>query len=423
MTGPTLASVVLMLLTSGVCEGLMGPDALEPDRADYLLVEESAGLVFTTQNTPMVVGMDALFNGVIYADAEAQTHDEGLSKEKVEAIERLLTEKMAAERIPGLSVAVVHRGRLVWAAGYGLADLENSVPATASTVYRTASIGKALTATAVMQLVEAGDLDLDVPIQRYCPTFPEKRWPITTRNLLGHTSGIRHYGGPNEEAELFNTVRYENVEGPLEIFADDPLLFEPGTEHQYSTFGYDVVGCVLEGAAGQSFMGYMTERVFVPAGMSDTRDDDPRALIPRRADGYLLVDGNLRNSRPVDMSSKLPAGGYVTTAVDLAKFAVAVMDHELISAESLEEMMTPVQLRGGEVVANGLGWGVFPGETWLGSREAFHGGVTPQVSGTLYLLPDRRTAVSILMNLESVSGRTSLAAEIARVVLGEEENG
>lgn len=350
-------------------------------------------------------------------EAQTRAYGGGMSEEKVEAIERLLTEKMSEDRIPGLSVAVAHGGRVVWAAGYGFADLENFVPATATTVYRTASIGKALTATAVMQLVEAGELDLDVPIQRYCPVFPEKRWPITTRNLLGHTSGIRHYGGPNEEAELFNTVHYDDVEGPLEIFAADTLLFEPGTAHLYSTFGYDVLGCVLEGAAGLPFMRYMEDRVFSPAGMADTRDDDPRAVIPRRAEGYLLADGELRNSRAVDMSSKLPAGGYVTTAVDLARFAVAMMDHELVSRETVDQMMTPVRLRDGEVVPYGLGWGLFPGETWLDSREAFHGGVTPQVSGMLYLLPDRDTAVALLMNLEGVSGRTSLAAEIAGIVL------
>ncbi len=167
-------------------------------------------------------------------------------------------------------------------------------------------------------------------------------------------------------------------------------------------------------------MRYMEERVFAPAGMTDTRDDDPRALVPRRAEGYILVDGELHNSRAVDMSSKLPAGGYVTTAVDLARFAMAVMKHELVSPETLDQMMTPVRLRDGEVVPYGLGWGLFPGEEWLGSREAFHGGVTPQVGGMLYLLPDRETAVALLMNLESVSGRTALAAEIAGIVLGED---
>lgn len=351
------------------------------------------------------------------AASEGQVSRETLSDGMVASIERLLTEKMSSERIPGLSIAIAIDGDIAWKAAYGFADLENYVPTTPLTVYRTASIGKPMTATAVMQLVESGDLDLDAPIQRYCPAFPRKRWPITTRHLLGHTSGIRHYGGANEEAELFNTVHYESVEGPLEIFAGDSLRFEPGTAYRYSTFGYDVLGCVIEGASGTRYLDYMEAHVFGPAGMEDTRDDDPTAVIPRRAEGYRLVDGELQNARMVDMSSKLPAGGFVTTVVDLARFAVAVMEHRLVTEATLEEMMTPVRLRGGEVVPYGLGWGLFPGEEWQGYREAFHGGVTPQVSGMLYLLPEADLAVAMLMNLEGVSGRTGLAAEISAVVL------
>lgn len=343
----------------------------------------------------------------------------GIASETLESVERLLMEKMAKDRIPGLSIAIVVDGELVRSNGYGMADLENFVPATAATAYRTASIGKSITATAVMQLVERGRLDLDAPVQRYCPAFPEKRWPVTTRHLLGHTSGIRHYGGPRNEEEIFNTVHYDNVVDALDIFKDDPLLFEPGTAQLYSTFGYSVLGCVVEGASGEGFLAYMRDNVFEPAGMTSTRDDDPSALIPRRAEGYrLTADGALANSRAVDMSSKMPAGGYITTVEDLARFAAAVMNHELITGETLQLMLTPVRLTNGERMPYGLGWGLFPGETWYGEREAFHGGATPQVSGILYLLPDARFAVAILTNLEAVPERTALAAEIAKVVLG-----
>jgi CubicO group peptidase (beta-lactamase class C family) len=335
-----------------------------------------------------------------------------------ETVESLLMEKMSEDRIPGLSVALVVDGVLTWSRGFGTADVENFVPATATTAYRTASIGKALTATAVLQLAESQRLDLDAPVQEYCPAFPRKRWTVTTRHLLTHTSGIRHYGGANEEAELFNTVHYDDVVDALQIFKDDPLLFEPGTAYLYSTFGYVTLGCVIEGASGQDYLTYMQQHVFAPAGMNHTRDDDPAALVPRRAAGYLLdADGRLRNSRWVDMSSKLPAGGFITTAPDLARFAAALMEHRLLRAETVEEMITPARLRDGRQVAYGLGWGLFPGETWYGEREAFHGGVTPQVSGMLYLLPDRRFAIAILMNLESVGQRTQLAANIAKIVL------
>lgn len=217
------------------------------------------------------------------AHAETSPSPE-LARITIESVERLLNEKMAKDQIPGLSIAIVVDGKLVWSNGYGLADLENFVPATARTVYRTASIGKPMTATAVMRLVERGRLDIDVPVQVYCPAFPEKRWPVTTRHLLGHTSGIRHYGGPRNEEELFNTVHYGSIVDALDIFKSDPLLFKPGTARLYSTFGYNVLGCVVEGASGTDFLSYMRESVFEPAGMASTRDDDP-AGVPESASG------------------------------------------------------------------------------------------------------------------------------------------
>jgi CubicO group peptidase (beta-lactamase class C family) len=342
-----------------------------------------------------------------------------LPEDRAGAIEKLVSGKMSAAGIPGLSIAVVVEGELAWSRGYGLADLENFVPATPHTAYRTASIGKPMTATAILQLVEEGRLDLDVPVQRYCPTFPRKRWPITTRNLLQHTSGIRHYGGPRNDEEIFNTRHYDSVVEALQIFQDDPLDFEPGTRHHYSTFGYDVLGGVIEGVTGRSYLDYMREHIFAAAGMQDTRDDDPSAIIPHRAAGYLRTpEGTLHNSRKVDMSSKLPAGGFITTVEDLARFAIAVMAHRLVSEVTLERMRTPTVLPGGEVISYGLGWAVFaPGDLWYGEREMFHGGGTPGVSGMLYLLPERGFAVAILTNLEDVPGRLELVAEISRLVL------
>lgn len=334
-------------------------------------------------------------------------------------VEKLLLEKMEAEGIPGLSVALVIDGKLAWANGYGSADLENSVPATAATAYRTASIGKALTATAVMQLVEKSKIDLDRPIQAYCPTFPAKRWPITTRHLLSHTSGIRHYGGHRNEEELFNTVHYTSVVSALKIFQNDPLQFEPGTAFRYTTFGYNVLGCVAEGASGEAFLDYMRSQVFEPARMLDTRDDDPAAIIPRRAAGYRRgADGKLRNSRAVDMSSKMPAGGFITTAVDLASFAAAIFDNRLLQPDTFRQMTSLNVLRDETITTYGLGWGLSdPDDLWYGEQEVLHGGGTPLVSGILYLLPNRRFAVVLLANLESVSGRTELAAQIAKCVL------
>lgn len=350
----------------------------------------------------------------VVPDAHCQT----LPRAKVDQIEELITRKMSEDRIPGLSISVVVDGKLVWSAGFGMADLENFVPAKPSTAYRSASIGKTITATAVMQLVERGKIDLEAPIQKYCPAFPEKRWTITTRTLLNHTSGIRHYGGPNNEQELLSSVHYDDVVTPLNVFKNDSLLFEPGSEYSYSTYGYDVLGCIVQGASRMRFMDYLRENIFAPTGMSSTRVDDPYSIIPNRAAGYQSEkEGGLRNAPFVDMSNKVPAGGYITTAEDLARFAIAFMDHSLVSDSTERLMLTPQTTSDGRTIPYGLGWGLFPGEDWYGEKEAFHGGVTPGVSGVLYLLPDRNFAVVMLMNLQGVPGRTGLSADIAKTVL------
>src|SRR6201991_2136977 len=125
-----------------------------------------------------------------------------LPADRLEKIEKAITATMSQQNIPGLSVAVVTDQKLRWSNGYGLADLENYVPAKAATVYRLGSISKTITAMAVMQLVEQGKLNLDAPIQAACPAFPQKQWPVTARQLLGHLAGVRHY---KSDAEFDST--------------------------------------------------------------------------------------------------------------------------------------------------------------------------------------------------------------------------
>jgi len=153
---------------------------------------------------------------------------EGLPEPKAGAIERILSSWMSKHGIPGLSAAVAVDGRILWSSAYGMADVENFVPAKVETAYRSASIGKPMTATAAMRLVETGKLDLDAPVQRYCPAFPVKAWPLTTRDLLRHMGGVRHYGGPHDQAEQLSTRHYRSVSESLEPFRDDPCSSSRG---------------------------------------------------------------------------------------------------------------------------------------------------------------------------------------------------
>jgi CubicO group peptidase (beta-lactamase class C family) len=324
---------------------------------------------------------------------------------------------MAAQHVPGMSVALVIDGRPAWSRGFGLADVENTVPATAATAYRSASIGKTMTATAAMRLVEAGKLDLEADIRRYCPAFPAKPWTIMVRHLLSHQSGIRHYGGARDREEQASTVHYANVVDAMAPFKDDPLLFQPGTRYSYSTYGYDVLGCVLQGAAGASFLDVMRTQVWKPAGVTATRDDDPAALIERRAAGYVLADGALRNAQHVDMSNRMPAGGYITTVDDLARFEAAVLDGRLVKPATLKQMLAPSTLADGTRVPYGLGWGIEL-EPWHGDTWTFHGGSSPGASGMVALMPAHHFGVAILANLEDLPARNDLVETITRIALG-----
>jgi CubicO group peptidase (beta-lactamase class C family) len=342
-----------------------------------------------------------------------------LSPARVDSIDRLVKRFMVAQRVPGLSMAIVLDGRLAWSKGYGFADLENRVAASDSTMFRCASMGKTMTATAAMQLVEAGRLDTTADMRTYCAAFPSKRWVITPLQLLEHTSGIRHYGGPHDDDEQYSTIHYASVSAALAPFKDDTLAFQPGTRWLYSTYGYDVLGCVIEGASGMPLLDYMRSHVWQPAGMMLTRDDDPRAIVPRRASGYAMAGGRVQRARMADMSNRMAAGCYLTTVDDLAKFIVAVLDHRLVSAATFQRMIAPTRVPEGEQPSYGMGWGVET-EPWHDDWYVFHGGSSPGVSGALTVMPRHRFAVVFITNLEDIPGqaRGDLAEDVTRLVLG-----
>jgi CubicO group peptidase (beta-lactamase class C family) len=324
---------------------------------------------------------------------------------------------MVTHHVPGLSIAVGTDNELVWSQGYGIADLENLVPVTSASAFRTASAGKPMTSAAVLRLWQEQSLDLDAPVQRYCPGFPVKRWPVTARQLLAHVAGIRDKT-PDEES---NYTHYPSITAALSIFADDSLLFEPGTKYAYTSYGYDVLGCVIEGASGMPYADYMQRAVFAPAGMSSTRVDDARAIIPHRVRGYVLDDtGRLRTSISDDMSNRIPAGGFVSTSEDLVRFATSLLSGRLIADSTMKVMLQPPTLRTPRAPDDGayaLGWAV---TDWYGVPEVWHGGGTPQASVFLYLLPSKAFVVAFMMNLEGAPDRGDLAGELAKIVLGDD---
>jgi CubicO group peptidase (beta-lactamase class C family) len=279
------------------------------------------------------------------------------------------------------------------------------------TVFRLASVTKPITATAVLQLVEAGKVDLDAPIQRYVPAFPVKQWPVTVRHLLSHQSGIRNW----TDEEFHNTRHYAGIAESLHVFADDPLLFEPGSRTQYTSLGYNLMGAVVEGVSGKPFLDYLAERVFAPAGMATARGDDVRAIIPNRAAGYqMAAPGELRNSPFSDTSNRTAGGGLLATAEDVARFASAFQRGLLVKPSTAQAAYGRQRTRLRSITGYGLGWIV--GQT-AGRSEAYHTGGQPRVSTVLYMAPRSGIAVVLLCNLEGVSDPLlDLARELASVL-------
>ena len=334
-----------------------------------------------------------------------------LPAETVEAIRQAVTDEMSRLGIPGLSLAVAQGGEVRHEAGFGFADVENEVPARPETAYRLASVSKPITATAVLRLAEEGRLDLDAPVSRYCPDFPDKAWPVTARQLLSHQGGVRHYR-PDEQPI---TRRFTSLAEGLALFRDDPLVHEPGTKVLYSTYGYTLLGCAAAGAAGRPFMALLQDAVFAPAGMTATRVDDVRGLIPNRAQGYVRDgEGELLNSALADMTYKVPGRGLSSTAPDVARFGTALVSGRLLSADSLTQMLTRQKTRSGRVTGFGLGLAL---GSRGGRREAWHTGGQERVSTVIYLQPDSGLAVAILTNLEKVQPRVlDLARRVADLV-------
>jgi serine beta-lactamase-like protein LACTB len=338
-----------------------------------------------------------------------------LNSDQRRAIEKVVSTFTKEKEVPGVGIAVVLDGALAWSSGFGFADLEDRVHATASTLFRLGSISKPITATAILQLWERGKLDLDAPVQAYCPAFPKKDWPITSRQLLAHLGGIRHYNDDGKGDVPADSARhFGSMEESLQIFANDPLVAMPGSSFHYSTYGYTLLGCVLEGATSQKYMDYLRANVLMPAGMEGTRDDNFFAIIPQRTRWYHKEkDGAVQNAGVLDSSYKIPGGGIISSADDMARFEIAILKDKLLKRETRNLMWTALKPSDGKPSNYGLGWFV---KDLLGMKTVGHTGGQQGTDTAFILVPDRLTGVVVLANMDGVN-TTPVAEKILEITL------
>jgi CubicO group peptidase (beta-lactamase class C family) len=255
-------------------------------------------------------------------------------------------------------VAVGAGGDIVWAEGFGWADLENRVPLAPETRFRIGTASKALTSAAVGVLLEKGRLKLDDEIQTYVPEFPKKQWPVTLRQLMGHLAGVRTDGG--DEGPLFSQRCERPVEG-LQFFADRSLLFEPGTQYRYSSYGWIVVSAAVEAAAGEPFLTFMRKQIFEPLAMDDTRAASATDSIADRATPYFprfAADPRygLHQMREIDYSCYAGSSAFLSTPSDLVRFAMAINSGKQLQPATVQLLQTSQRLASGQETGYGLGW-------------------------------------------------------------------
>ncbi|MGQ0736222.1 MAG: serine hydrolase [Acidobacteriota bacterium] len=291
-----------------------------------------------------------------------------VSAQQDDAIDRIVRAEMAAQRIPGLGVAVVRRGEVVKAAGYGLANVEHQVPVTDETIFQSGSVGKQFTAAAIMLLVQDGALALADPLSKFFPDAPAAWQAVTVRHLLTHTSGIPNYTGGLLD------FRRDYSEDDLVRFAQAlPLEFAPGAEWRYSNTGYLLLGALVRKVSGRFYGDVLRERLFGPLGMSTARVISEADIVPHRAAGYRLAQGGeLRNQGWVSPALNTTADGSLYLSLrDLMAWDRGVRARAVLSRASWDQVFTPVTLTSGRRHPYGFGWRV---DRVAGQMVQEHGG-------------------------------------------------
>lgn len=318
------------------------------------------------------------------------------AQEGSELADKIVRKFLAETPVPGLAVTVMQGEKIVWSNGYGYADLENQIPVDPSTsLFRIGSVSKPFTAAALGRLFEQGKLDLDKEIQDYVTYFPAKEHPVTVRQVAGHIGGIRHYfGGENLSAKPYKNVRHS-----LSIFKDDPLIAEPGTEYNYSSYGWNLLSAVVEEVSGQDFLLYMRDSVFDAMGLQHTYADEPDKLLPGRGRYYFKEGGGFINAPYVDNSYKWAGGGFLSTSDDVAYFGHLHLNNKFLSATTFAEWTKSQSTADGKNTSYGIGWrsGIDEqGNAWVGHSGGSIGGTT-----MLYCYPEHDLVVALIVNMSS----------------------
>ena len=321
--------------------------------------------------------------------------------------------KLAAE-VPGLAITIAVDGKIAYAKGFGSASPTAPRPITPDTQFRTASVSKPITAAAVFKLVEQRQIDLDKPARDYCPAVAPLNGAPTVRHFLQHQSGMRHTSDPEDESIV---GAFPRLAPALTNIVKERLRFSPGQKTLYTSWGYAVLGCVIETVSKQSYADFVKANVFGPARMRDTAFDAPDYAAPAFTQGFVLKGRTFQPSAIVDTRFKTPASGVISTTNDLARFTMALFDRSLLPEPLVAEMLAVRKAPDDENPIFTAGWTIGPVN--LGTPAFNYNGSMEGTTAVVVMLPERRVAVTLLTNRERfVPGVMPAVREALRAVLG-----
>jgi len=321
----------------------------------------------------------------------------------ISALQKKLEEDAAADRFVG-SALLAKNGKAVFAQAYGLADREHKVLNKPKTRFRIGSMNKMFTATATLQLVQAGKLGLDDQLGKYLTDYPNKdiATKVTIKQLLTHTGGTGDIFGPEFEA---HRLELRTLQDYVKLYGNRGPQFEPGNRWEYSNYGFVLLGLVIEKASGEGYYDYVRKHIYDPAGMTSTGSEPEDQAVADRSVGYTKIGSNGQWHPNIDT---LPyrgtsAGGGYSTVEDLLRFANALQNHRLLSAHYTELLTTgKVDTPGGR-----YGYG-FGDQTINGTRCFGHGGGAPGMNGDLEICPGPGYVIAVLSNMDPpAAGRVS----------------
>ena len=356
----------------------------------------------------------------VHSDPAAVPSTPGVHAERysgaIEESRRLAHALLLEDNLPGLSVAVARDGEIVWTEGFGWADLEDRMPVTPRTQFRLGSVSKTLTAAAVALLHERGRIDLDAPVQTYVPAYPQKPWTVTTRQLMGDIAGVHRIRGDNNDNPPGGQCA--SLDEALATFADEPLLFEPGTRYRFSTYGWILLSAVVEAAAGEPLPMFMTREILEPLGMESTVLED-RADVPDITSFYIprasmRTKLGVRKRSRLDNSCLAGAGAFFSTPSDLARFGSAMLKPGLLKAETIALLQTPLRLESGASTDFALGWKVERVQlAGAPARMVAHRATPNGSTVALLTFPDHGVVVAAASNISPAEGLDPTGRKIA----------